>query len=162
MTAGTPLETLRAGLGRPLPPSRWFEIDQPRIDAHADCHEDWQFIHVDPDAAAATDMGTTIAHGFLSLSMLSAMAYDAGLEIAEAAVGLNYGFNRLRFIAPVPAGARIRAVFTPKVLEPRRSGEVLLVSDVVIEIEGQQKPALAAEWLNIYVLEGAGPQAAGR
>ena len=153
MTGGTPLKTLQDGLGQALPPSRWFTIDQARIDAHAETHEDWQFIHVDPDAARETAFGGTIAHGFLTLSMLSAMAYDAGLEIAGAKLGLNYGFNRLRFLAPVPAGARVRAVFTPKALEPRRPGEVMLTSDVVIEIEGQEKPAVVAEWLNLYVME---------
>lgn len=155
MTEPMDVNGFRAALGQPLPPSRWFTVHQAMIDAHADTHEDWQFIHVDPAAAAKTPFGGTIAHGFLTLSLLSAMAYDAKLEIAGAGFGLNYGFNRLRFLSPVRSGARVRAHFTPQSLEERRPGEVLLTSAVRIEIEGQDRPALVADWLNLYVLEMA-------
>ena len=91
--------------------SRWFLIDQKRIDAFADATEDWQFIHVDPEAAKATPFGSTIAHGFLTLSMLSAIAYDALPRVSGLAMGVNYGFDKVRFVAPVRAGRRIRGRF---------------------------------------------------
>jgi acyl dehydratase len=147
------LETLTARLGQPLPPTRWFEITQAMIDAHADTHQDWQFIHVDPARATDTPFGGTIAHGFLTLSMLSAMVYDTDLEPKGLKLGLNYGFNKLRFLSPVRAGARVRGHFTPLDIAPRGPGELLQTLSVSVEIEGETKPALVAEWLNLYVLE---------
>lgn len=123
--------------------SRWIAIDQARIDAFAAVTEDRQAIHLDP--AAAARFGGTIAHGFLTLSMLSAMAYDA--VPAEAGLSLNYGFDRIRFLSPVRAGSRVRARFVPVREEERRPGERTLHWDVEVEIEGKERPALAARWL---------------
>ena len=138
---------LSARKGQVLGISRWFAVTQDMIDAHADVTEDHQYIHVDPVRAADTPFGGTIAHGFLTLSMLSAMAYDAQPDIEGAVMGVNYGLNHLRFVSPVPSGARIRAHFALKEVEERKAGEVTLTWDVSMEIEGQDKPALVAEWL---------------
>ena len=128
--------------------SRWFAIDQARIDAFADVTEDWQPIHLDP--AAATRFGGTIAHGFLTLSLLSAMAYDAfPEEVGPGAPGLgvNYGFDRIRFLTPVRAGSRVRARFAVALEEERAPGERTLHRDVAVEIEGAERPALVARWI---------------
>lgn len=125
--------------------SRWFSIDQDRIDAFAAVCEDEQFIHVDPERAAATRFGGTIAHGFLTLSMLSAMAYDA--MPLRGQLSVNYGFDRVRFLSPVPSGARVRARFAPAGSEERSPGEATLHWDVTVEIEGGERPALVARWI---------------
>lgn len=144
---GHSVESLRKMIGQEAGTSRWFTITQDMIDAHADIVQDHQFIHTDPEKAAQTAFGTTVAHGFLTLGMLSAMAYDAQPRIDGSAMGVNYGLNRLRFIAPVPAGANIRAHFTLNDVEERKPGEITLTWGVSVEIEGQPKPALVAEWL---------------
>ncbi len=127
--------------------SRWFLVDQARIDAFAALTEDRQFIHVDPRAAAATPFGGTIAHGFLTLSLVSAMAYDA-LPPA-AGLGVNYGFDRLRFIAPVRAGSRLRGRFRLIERSLRAPGRTLSRFDLSVEIEGGDRPALAGLWLTL-------------
>jgi acyl dehydratase len=132
--------------------SRWFTIDQKRIDAFADVTEDRQFIHVDPEAARASPFGGAIAHGFLTLSMLSALALDALPRVDGLAMGVNYGFERLRFLSPVRAGARIRGRFKLESVTPRSSTEFLARNSVTVEIEGKVKPALIAEWLTLFVL----------
>ena len=141
-------------IGTELGVSRWFEIDQARIDAFAEITEDRQFIHVDPQRAAAeTPFGGTIAHGFLTASMLSAMAIDC-VPLAEGvAMAINYGFDRLRFIAPVRSGARIRGHFRLVEFGERKPGELASRYEVTVEIEGSDKPAIAAEWLSVLVLE---------
>jgi len=126
--------------------TEWFDISQERINAFADVTEDHQFIHVDPEAAAQTPFGGTIAHGFLTLSMLSAMAYQAP-SIIGTTHAVNYGFDKIRFLSPVPAGARIRGRFTLKDAREAKPGEVTTVMAVSVEIEGQERPALAAEWI---------------
>ena len=133
--------------GQKIGTSRWFEIDQSRIDTFADVTEDHQFIHVDEKAAENTPFGTTIAHGFLTLSMLSAMIYDGVPNIEGAKMGVNYGFNKIRFISPVKSGARVRAHFTLNALRHPKSTEVTNIWGVGIEIEGQERPALIAEWI---------------
>ena len=133
--------------GQKVGTSRWFEIDQSRIDTFADVTEDHQFIHVDEKAAEKTPFGTTIAHGFLTLSMLSAMIYDGVPNIEGAKMGVNYGFNKIRFISPVKSGARVRAHFTLNALRHPKPTEVTNIWGVRIEIEGQERPALIAEWI---------------
>ena len=133
--------------GQKVGTSRWFEIDQSRIDTFADVTEDHQFIHVDEKAAEKTPFGTTIAHGFLTLSMLSAMIYDGVPNIEGAAMGVNYGFNKIRFISPVKSGARVRAHFTLNTVRHPKPTEVTNIWGVSIEIEGQERPALIAEWI---------------
>ncbi len=150
----TPAELRRCVDGDPFV-SRWFEIGQDRIDAFARLCEDDQFIHVDPARAAATPFGSTIAHGFLTLSLLSAMAYDAQPSVEGVAMSVNYGFDRIRFLAPVPSGARVRARFRLADLEERKPGEITLHWDVSVEIEGEPKPALSARWLNRRYLGAA-------
>jgi acyl dehydratase len=135
--------------------SHWLNVDQKRIDAFAKITEDEQFIHVDPERAAATAFGGTIAHGFLTLSLLSTMAYSALPKIEGAAHGVNYGFDRVRFVRPVPSGSRVRGHFTLRAVTPRSAREWQLTYDVSVEVEGKQKPALAATWITMQVM-GAG------
>jgi acyl dehydratase len=132
--------------------SRWMTVDQERIDAFAKVTEDEQFIHVDPERSKATIFGGTIAHGFLTLSLLSAMAYSALPKIEGVAHGVNYGFDRVRFVRPVPSGSRVRAHFTLREVAPRSAHEWQMSYDVSVEIEGMQKPALVATWLTMQVM----------
>lgn len=133
-------------VGHELGVSDWFEVTQARIDAFADCTEDWQDIHVDPVAAAASPFGTTIAHGFLTLSLLSAMLYQMP-SIIGVTMGVNYGFDRVRFVSPVRVGSRVRARFVLAAFTEVRPGEVQITLDVTVEIEGATKPALVAVWI---------------
>ncbi|MDX1819827.1 MAG: MaoC family dehydratase [Paracoccaceae bacterium] len=142
-----------AMIGTEIGVSDWFTISQAQIDAFADCTHDHQYIHVDPAAAAQSPFGGTIAHGFLTLSLLSAMAYQMP-SIEGAVMGVNYGFNKIRFVSPVRSGARIRGRFTLAELTQIRPGEVQFMMNVTVEIEGQDKPALVAEWLSRRYFEG--------
>jgi len=139
-------EEFEAMVGQEIGVSAWFEITQERINQFADCTEDWQYIHVDPDKAAKTPFGGTIAHGFLTLSMLSAMVYQMP-SIEGVTMGVNYGMNKVRFVSPVPVGSRIRGRFVLDKFEEIRPGEVQTTTTVTVEIEGKDKPALVAEWL---------------
>lgn len=143
------LDAYRALLGQELGVSRWFTIDQARIDAFADVTEDHQFIHVDPARAAATPFGGTVAHGFLSLSMLAAMAFDAQPSIAGRAMAVNYGFDRVRMLTPVRSGARVRGRFVLREIIDRGPKEIMTKSEATVEIDGSPKPALVAEWIGI-------------
>ena len=143
-----PVAELRGMIGQEVGVSSWVEVRQAMIDAFADVTRDHQFIHVDPARAAAeTPFGGTVAHGFLTLSLLSAMAYEAQPQVAGAAMGVNYGFDRIRFLAPVRAGARVRARFVLTGLDEHRPGEVTLSWGVTVEIEGADRPAIAADWI---------------
>ncbi|WP_299358894.1 MaoC family dehydratase [uncultured Paracoccus sp.] len=135
-------------IGAELGVSRWFLIDQTRIDAFAAATDDRQFIHVDPDAAAGTPFGGTIAHGFLTLSMLSPMLQDAVPDMPGQVMGVNYGIERLRLISPVRAGSRVRGRFTLAAAEERHPGEVTMTLDTVVEIQAQDRPALICSWIN--------------
>jgi acyl dehydratase len=146
------IDRLTALVGTETGVSNWFTIDQQRIDAFAEITEDRQFIHIDPEAARASPFGGTIAHGFLTLSMFSALAQDALPRIEQLAMGVNYGFDKLRFLSPVPAGSRIRGRFKLESLTPRSPTEFLARSNVTVEIEGAAKPAVVADWLTLYVL----------
>ncbi|MBN9064685.1 MAG: nodulation protein NodN [Rhizobiales bacterium 65-9] len=149
MTGEIAIEELAARVGQEVGVSRWFQIGQDRIDAFADVTEDHQFIHVDPAAAAQTPFGTTIAHGFLSLSMLSAFAYDALPAIANRTMGVNYGFDRIRFLTPVPSNARLRARFTLRECEAKTATDWVTRYAVTVDIEGQSRPALVADWITM-------------
>ncbi len=140
-------EDLKGMIGKEVGTSKWFLIDQSRIDQFADVTEDWQFIHVDPEKAKETPFGGTIAHGFLTLSMLSAMVYDGGPEVDGVVMGVNYGFDKVRFVSPVKEGSKVRAVFTILAVEDKSPIEVQTTLGVTVEVEGQDKPALVAEWL---------------
>ena len=143
------LDEIRARIGQEVGLSSWLTIDQQRIDEFADATEDRQFIHTDPDAAAQTPFGGTIAHGFLSLSMLSRMAAEGMLVPDSIKMAVNYGLDRVRFIKPVRSGKRIRGRFRLDSVEEKAPGQLLLRHTVTVEIEGEEKPALTAEWLGL-------------
>jgi acyl dehydratase len=153
MTKATDLQSL---IGQEVGVSKWFEIDQARIDAFAGTTEDRQFIHIDPEAAARTPFGGTIAHGFLTLSLASAMSYDAVESLENVVMGVNYGFDKLRFLAPVRAGSKVRGRFRLLSAEDKGSSgggaRWLLKHELTVEIEGGEKPALIAEWLSMQVV----------
>ena len=136
-------------VGREVAVSDWLEVAQERISAFADVTEDWQWIHVDPERAAKeSPFKTTIAHGFLTLSLLPRLARQV-LTVGGVRMGINYGLNRVRFVSPVPADARIRGRFTLAALE-EISGGVQATWNVVVEREGGDKPCCVAEWLVRY------------
>ncbi|EUB97070.1 MaoC domain protein dehydratase [Rhizobium sp. CF080] len=130
--------------------SEWITVDQPMIDLFANATHDHQFIHVDPERALAeSPFGGTIAHGFLTLSLLSAMNFDCVPRIREQTMGINYGFDRVRFMSPVKSGSRIRGHFTLAEIRFRGGGMLLTTYDVSVEIENEKKPALTAIWTTI-------------
>lgn len=130
--------------------SDWLTVDQPMIDLFAKATHDHQFIHVDPERAAAeSPFGGTIAHGFLTLSLLSAMNFDCVPRIREQTMGINYGFDRIRFMSPVKSGSRIRGHFTLAETRFRGAGMLMTTYDISIEIENERKPALTAIWITI-------------
>ncbi len=132
--------------------SHWFMVDQDRIDAFAKVTEDEQFIHVDPERAAMTPFGGTVAHGLLTLSLLSPMAYSALPKVKGQTMGINYGFDRIRFLHPVRSGSRVRGHFLLTAVIKRSEREWRLTYDVNVEIEGIHKPALAATWITMQVV----------
>jgi acyl dehydratase len=144
-----PIDEIRAKIGQEIGVSDWIEVPQNRIDEFAEATEDRQFIHVDPAAAAQTPFGGTIAHGFLSLSLLSRMAADVMQVPDTTKMAVNYGLDRVRFIAPVRAGKRVRGHFTLAAADDKAPGQLLLRHNVTVEIEGETKPALTAEWLGL-------------
>ncbi len=145
----TSLNQIRAKIGEEVGVSGWLTVDQARIDAFADATEDRQFIHVDPAAAARTPFGGTIAHGFLTLSLLSRMGAEAMLLPDALKMAVNYGFDRVRFLAPVKAGKRVRGRFVLDSVEEKAPGQILVRHTVTVEVEGEDKPALTASWLGL-------------
>jgi acyl dehydratase len=143
------IEDILSRVGSEVGVSDWLLVDQSRIDAFADITEDPQFIHIDPEAAARTPFGGTVAHGFLTLSLLSRMAADTMLRPEELKMGVNYGFERVRFMAPVRSGKRIRGRFTLARFEEKKPGQWQFVHNVSVEIEGEEKPALVADWIGL-------------
>jgi len=146
------LDEIRKRIGDEVGVSSWIIVDQARIDAFADATEDRQFIHVDSEAAAQTPFGGTVAHGFLTLSLLSRMGVEAmqlpdGLKMA-----VNYGLDRVRFLKPVRSGSRVRGRFRLDSLEEKAPGQMLMRHTVTVEIEGEDKPALTAEWLGLMFI----------
>ena len=143
------IEEISAKVGSEVGVSDWVLIDQDRIDAFAAVTEDPQFIHIDPEAAAKTPFGGTVAHGFLTLSLLSRMAADAMLRPEGVKMGVNYGFEKVRFIAPVRSGKRVRGRFRLERMDEKRPGQWQFVHEVTVEIEGEEKPALVAQWIGL-------------
>ncbi len=144
-------DTLDDRIGEEVAVSDWFTVDQAQIDMFAVATHDEDWIHVDPDRAAREGpFGQAVAHGFLTLSMLSYFAHDADLWPEGTAYGVNYGLNKARFVAPVPVGARIRAHFTLIDVTRRGDGGTCMTTAVTIEIEGAEKPAVTAEWLCLF------------
>ena len=136
-------------VGKEIGVSEWISINQAAIDTFADVTRDWQPIHVDVEAARTGPFGSTIAHGFLTLSLLSAMAFDVIPTIEGQRAAVNYGMNSLRFVTPVRSGERVRGRFVLKQVTERSPGHDQLTIAVTVEIEGQPKPALMAEWLTL-------------
>ena len=137
-------------VGKEVGVSSWHKVDQKRIDVFADATEDHQFIHIDPERAAReTPFGATIAHGFLTVSLLSVFSYEALPKIDGVAMGVNYGFDKLRFVSPVKAGSQVRGRFTLTEAKMRSPKELLSRTSVSVEIDGESKPALVADWLGL-------------
>jgi acyl dehydratase len=141
------IEDISSRIGTEIGVSQWIAIDQKAIDTFAEVTGDHQFIHTDPEAAAKTPFGGTIAHGFLTLSLLSQMAAGVMLVPEGMKMAVNYGFERVRFIAPVRSGRRVRGRFVLTAAEEKRPGQWQFVHDVTVEIEGENKPALTAAWI---------------
>ncbi|MCW5725672.1 MAG: MaoC family dehydratase [Maricaulaceae bacterium] len=145
------VEQLKTRIGQ-TQASDWLLVDQARVDGFADLTFDHNFIHIDPARAKVeTPFGGTIAHGFLTLSLMSHFAQSTAPEPPKGAVPINYGFDSLRFISPVRVGSRVRGVFTPLDVEERKPGQILLRTQAVAEIEGGHAPALKGEWLTLYL-----------
>lgn len=146
------LTDIKNRIGEEVGVSDWITVGQDRIDAFAEATEDRQFIHIDPAAAAQTPFGGTIAHGFLTLSLLSRMAADAMLVPDGTQMAVNYGLDRVRFLAPVRSGKRVRGRFVLDAVEEKAPDQVLLRHTVTVEIEGEQKPAMTAIWLGLMFI----------
>ena len=140
------IRELAGRVGQEVAVSPWVEIGQERIDTFARAIDDFQWIHVDPGRAKDSPFGGTIAHGFLTLSLLSHLS-ERTFSFAKRKMGVNYGLNRVRFTSPVPAGSRVRARFTLAKYEPIEDSGVQVTWNAVVEIEGADKPALVAEWI---------------
>ncbi len=136
-------------VGKETGVSDWLVVDQDRINTFADVTEDHQFIHVNPEAAKMTPFGTTVAHGFLTLSLLSKLAENSVLILEGVKMGVNYGFEKVRFINPVKSGKRVRGHFTLMSADQKIPGQWAFKYAVKVEIEGEEKSALMAEWLSM-------------
>lgn len=145
-------EALSARVGTEVGVSDWITVTQPMVDAFARTTGDEYFLHVDRERAAQLPFGGTIAHGFLTLSLLAPMGYQACPYVEGARFPLNYGFNRVRFVAPVPVGRRVRGHFVLRGAEVVGSSQRQLTYDVTVELEGSSRPALVAEWLTRYAM----------
>ena len=144
--------SLQDYVGQSMGESEWFQIDQDRINAFADATLDHQFIHVDPEAAKNTPFGGTIAHGFLSLSLLPYLQLKMPELVAPTGMtmGMNYGFDKIRFLAPVKTGSKVRATAKLKEVVEKKPGQFLFTCEYTLEIEGESKPAFIADWLVMY------------
>lgn len=140
------LEELQGKVGEMIGTSDWLLVDQERINHFADTTEDHQFIHVNPEMARATPFGGTIAHGFLTLSLLAPLM-DRACEKPQVQMSINYGFNKVRFLNPVKSGKRVRGHFKLLEMSEKRPGQWQQTVEATIEIEGEDKPALIAEWI---------------
>ena len=143
------IDEISGRVGSEIGVSDWIAIDQAAIDAFAHVTGDHQFIHVDPEAAKQTPFGGTVAHGFLTLSLLSQMAAGVMMIPPTLKMAVNYGFEKVRFIAPVRSGKRVRGRFTLVSLEEKRPGQYRFLHHVAVEIEDEEKPALTADWIGL-------------
>ena len=143
------IDEIRSRVGSEIGVSDWIMIDQAAIDTFAEVTGDHQFIHVDPEAAKQTPFGGTVAHGFLTLSLLSQMAAGVMMVPPTLKMAVNYGFEKVRFIAPVRSGKRVRGRFTLASMEEKRPGQYQFLHHVTVEIEGEDKPALTADWIGL-------------
>jgi acyl dehydratase len=146
------LAGLNERIGQQLGVSDWVAIDQARIDMFASCTGDHQWIHVDVERAKReSPFRGPVAHGYLTLAMVAPLAMEIGIIPKDAAAGLNYGVEKVRFLAPVPAGARVRLRVTLSGIEPRDGGQVIMKTQNTLEVEGSDKPALVAETLALLI-----------
>lgn len=146
------IEDLQDRIGEQIGVSDWVEIGQGRIDDFAEVTEDRQFIHVDPVAAAQTPFGGTIAHGYLTLSMLPKLLQDVKFVPDDTVMAINYGADKLRFLAPVPSGSRVRARMVLMDVVNKRPGQYMVRGGITVEIDGSDKPALSVEALTLLVM----------
>lgn len=146
-----PKDEMVNAIGTKFEPSDWIDISQDRINTFADCTEDHQFIHVDEEAAKNTPFGGTIAHGFLTLSLLSKMVEGNGVIPENTVMGLNYGFDKVRFLAPVASGKRVRCHSEVLNVDRKDDNRFLVKQGISVEIEGEDTPALVAEWLSMVI-----------
>ncbi|MBA3897334.1 MAG: MaoC family dehydratase [Sphingomonadaceae bacterium] len=147
------IDEIKGRVGQVTGTSKWVTVDQAMIDKFADATGDHQFIHVDPERAKATPFGGTIAHGFLTLSLLPMLRGSADLPYPLGIkMSVNYGSNKLRFLAPVRSGKRVRARFKLLEFGEKRPGQFQLTHEVTVEIEGEDKPALIADWIGQFFL----------
>jgi acyl dehydratase len=145
------IDELKARVGQPIGTSEWLTVSQEMIDKFADATGDHQFIHVDPEKAKLTPFGTTIAHGFLSLSLMPVLTQMTDLPRLDGIkMGVNYGGNKTRFLAPVRSGKRVRGHFKLLELDEKRPGQWQQTIEYTLEIEGEDKPALIAEWISQF------------
>lgn len=149
------LEELERLVGEETGRGDWFTIDQERISQFADVTEDHQWIHEDVEAAAAGPFGRTIAHGYLTLSLVSHLMQDAAVMPGGALMYINYGTDKVRFLNPVKEGSRIRAIATLKSVDHKSADQILVTTNIVIEIEGEERPAMVADILSLAILRGA-------
>lgn len=146
-------DQLQNFIGKEVGVTDWLEVDQKRINQFAEATGDYQYIHIDPARAAQTRFGSTIAHGFLTLSLLSMLsAKNGGIKLDNPVMGINYGLDKVRFISPVKVGKKIRARFQLVSAEEKKPKHYLMKHNVTVEIEGEEKPALIAEWLGMTVV----------
>ena len=154
MTNKVSVKDLKEFLGKEVGLTEWIEINQDQINKFADATGYFQYIHVDEDRAAETPFGSTIAHGFLTLSLLSKLSsMNGGMKLENSVMGINYGLDKVRFINPVKVDSKIRARFRLISAEEKKPKHYLLKHNVTVEIEGDEKPALIAEWLGMTVIQ---------
>ena len=147
------VDQLNDYIGKEVGISEWLLVDQERINRFADATGDHQYIHVDSERAAQTPFGTTIAHGFLTMSLMVLMGYEGSTKLKNSVMGINYGFDKLRFINPVKVNSKIRGRFRLISAEEKNTNQWLLKHNITVEIAGEEKPALVAEWLGMTVVE---------
>ncbi len=145
-------EEIAQNIGYQAQPTPWFRVKQAQIDQFADCTLDHQFIHVDEEKAKSGPFGTTIAHGFLSLSMIAYFAESFNSVIEGVSMQMNYGFDKVRFLMPVKVNSQIRAHAKILDIKEKKPGQFILITQVTIEIEGEDKPALIADWISMQVV----------
>lgn len=144
------LDTMQSEVGSEIGVSDWFEVTQENVNVFADVTKDHQFIHIDPEKAAKTPFGGTIAHGFYTVSMLSHFAENGcGVSVKDATMMVNYGCDKLRFIQPVKVGSRIRGRSVLNATVEKNPGQYLFTQTITVEIEGHEKPALITDWLTM-------------
>ena len=147
------VDQLNDYIGEEVGISEWLLVDQERINQFAEATGDHQYIHVDSERAAQTPFGSTIAHGCLTMSLMVLMGYEGSTKLKNSVMGINYGFDKLRFINPVKVNSKIRGRFRLISAEEKNTNQWLLKHNITVEIAGEEKPALVAEWLGMTVVE---------